>query len=433
MTSNSKTILKLFTATMVLSIFGVNYFSVLASGPVNFLGLRNKPINGGAGDPGKIAGIVCMNKKIDEKPDRIFVTYELGTTFGKYFYVENNAPSLYAKDPNFDGKLIHPELKFSGPNNGVIANRITFTYYDKHNGARTKDDYFLDLNAEIVMLQSGFIHTLGSGSEDPRKYYPVDFSNINKKLPECKDPDDSSSSGSNPGTNNPGQSSLPSNCGTWGPTAQELGTCGDGIKNGNETDKDIGGRCSPGMLGQNAPGSHEAFFGHWPSPTRPVKISVEDNLSPVYSQFLPRALRDWNQATPIVVTRNGSDSIQVPIVNCDFGQTDWVGVTVVNLNGGKIVDAPVYINDHWMKTSFYDNDVQRQYVVTHELGHAFGLDHQDVEFCNPNLGSVMDYTYSILGGTKPCGSGADVNFGVSNEHPNGKDMSALTNAYSVTP
>ncbi len=34
-----------------------------------------------------------------------------------------------------------------------------------------------------------------------------------------------------------------------------------------------------------------------------------------------------------------------------------------------------------------------------EIGHDFGLDHQDENFNNPNLGTCMDYTNDPLGAT----------------------------------
>jgi hypothetical protein len=52
-----------------------------------------------------------------------------------------------------------------------------------------------------------------------------------------------------------------------------------------------------------------------------------------------------------------------------------------------------------------------------EIAHDFGLDHQDEEFGNPNLGSCMDYT-------------GDPDGPVSNEHPNAHDFEQLESMYS---
>jgi hypothetical protein len=51
-----------------------------------------------------------------------------------------------------------------------------------------------------------------------------------------------------------------------------------------------------------------------------------------------------------------------------------------------------------------------------EIGHTFGLDHQDENFSNPNLGTCMDYT-----------SDPD---GPSNEHPNAHDDQQLETIYA---
>jgi hypothetical protein len=52
-----------------------------------------------------------------------------------------------------------------------------------------------------------------------------------------------------------------------------------------------------------------------------------------------------------------------------------------------------------------------------EVGHGFGLDHQDENFNNPNLGTCMDYT------NDPDGP-------LSNEHPNAHDYDQLVTIYS---
>lgn len=56
-----------------------------------------------------------------------------------------------------------------------------------------------------------------------------------------------------------------------------------------------------------------------------------------------------------------------------------------------------------------------------EIAHDFGLDHQDENFSNQNLGSCMDYT------NDPDGGGA---YGPSNERPNQHDFDQLVSIYA---
>ena len=56
-----------------------------------------------------------------------------------------------------------------------------------------------------------------------------------------------------------------------------------------------------------------------------------------------------------------------------------------------------------------------------EVGHTFGLDHQDEDFFNPNIGTCMDYT------TDPDGT---ILGQLSNEHPNQHDYDMLKSIYA---
>jgi hypothetical protein len=62
-----------------------------------------------------------------------------------------------------------------------------------------------------------------------------------------------------------------------------------------------------------------------------------------------------------------------------------------------------------------------------EIGHTFGLDHQDETFNNANLGTCMDYTNDPDGG-----SGGAVADDPSNEHPNAHDFEQLETIYAHT-
>ena len=56
-------------------------------------------------------------------------------------------------------------------------------------------------------------------------------------------------------------------------------------------------------------------------------------------------------------------------------------------------------------------------VMRQEVGHVFGLAHQDEDFNNPNLGTCMDYTGDPE----------------SNQHPNQHDRDQLDTIYHNDP
>ena len=72
------------------------------------------------------------------------------------------------------------------------------------------------------------------------------------------------------------------------------------------------------------------------------------------------------------------------------------------------------MNDTYFNSATYNTPVWRQFVVCQEVGHTFGLDHQDENFSNPNLGTCMDYT----------------NNPSTNQHPNRHDYDELVTIYS---
>jgi hypothetical protein len=75
------------------------------------------------------------------------------------------------------------------------------------------------------------------------------------------------------------------------------------------------------------------------------------------------------------------------------------------------------MNDSYFNTATYNKPEWRRLVVCQEIAHDFGLDHQDENFNNPNLGTCMDYTSNPLGPP-------------SNEHPNAHDYEQLEKIYS---
>ena len=96
----------------------------------------------------------------------------------------------------------------------------------------------------------------------------------------------------------------------------------------------------------------------------------------------------------------------------------WLGVAQIWISGGHIYQATTKVNDFYFKAgSKYNTPAWRRLVMCQEIGHTFGLDHQDENFSNANLGSCMDYT-------------SDPDGPPSNEHPNSHDFQQLTTIYS---
>lgn len=108
---------------------------------------------------------------------------------------------------------------------------------------------------------------------------------------------------------------------------------------------------------------------------------------------------------------------KVEVCNASYGFNGWLGVAGIYLTGGHIYKGYVKLNDSYFNTSTYNKPEWRRLVTCQEVGHTFGLDHQDENFNNANLGTCMDYTNNPLGPP-------------SHEHPNAHDYDQLETIYS---
>ena len=102
-----------------------------------------------------------------------------------------------------------------------------------------------------------------------------------------------------------------------------------------------------------------------------------------------------------------------------------LGFARVWLRDGHIEQAIVKLSDVNLLTpgSRYNTPGWRQYVVCQEIGHTLGLDHQDENTSNANLGSCMDYTED------PDGL---IHHQEANDRPNEHDYEQLEAIYAHT-
>jgi hypothetical protein len=176
---------------------------------------------------------------------------------------------------------------------------------------------------------------------------------------------------------------------------------------------------------------------HWARTSNPFTIKLNRNLTAEWQSYLTQASNDWSGSavlnTTVVTGTYGSRrkcspiAGQVVVCNEAYGQNQWLGIASVWASGSHITQGTVKMNDSYYSMARYNTPAWRIMVMCQEIGHTFGLDHQDETFGNYNLGTCMDYTNAPAGGVLN-----GFNYGPSNEHTNSHDFNQLSAIYSHT-
>jgi hypothetical protein len=144
---------------------------------------------------------------------------------------------------------------------------------------------------------------------------------------------------------------------------------------------------------------------HWDISTADsisAPLALRDNLTSPWGSSLVNSSADWKHSLLQngIVFGTGNDNCGpvpggVEVCNDHYGDNGWLGIASVWATRGRsnhITQAVVKVNDTYFDTPTYNSAAWRDFVMCQEIGHTFGLDHQDVVFSNPNLGTCMDYT-----------------------------------------
>lgn len=162
---------------------------------------------------------------------------------------------------------------------------------------------------------------------------------------------------------------------------------------------------------------------HWFRSANPFTLSLGDNVGSAWDAHLREASTDWSASEvldTVVVSglSNPKNCKAVPgrveICNSRYGNNGWLGIASIWTSGGHISQGTVKMNDTYFNTAKYNTPAWRKLVMCQEIGHAFGLDHQDEDFANTPLGTCMDYS----------------NDPVPNQHPNAHDYEELALIYA---
>src|SRR5262245_19739291 len=181
------------------------------------------------------------------------------------------------------------------------------------------------------------------------------------------------------------------------------------------------------VFSSNTSADHSWLSYHWARTSNPFTLMVGDNVNSNWDAYLDEAIADWTASSVLNLTkvtggtrpRNCRPTAgRIEACNERYGNTGWLGIAQIWVTGGThITQAITKLNDTYFNTATYNTPAWRRLVTCQEIAHDFGLDHQDEDFNNPNLGTCMDYT-------------SDPDGPPSNEHPDAHDFAQLQIIYS---
>jgi hypothetical protein len=167
---------------------------------------------------------------------------------------------------------------------------------------------------------------------------------------------------------------------------------------------------------------------HWARTANPFTLQLGDNVSGPWDSMLQTASSDWSQSTVLntTVVTGGTKprscrptSGRVEVCSAAYGNTGWLGLAQIWITGGvHIVQGVVKNNDYYFGSSTYqyNNTAEMQHVICQEVGHTFGLAHQDES--GISLNTCMDYYHNT--------SASDT----KSTHPNQHDYDELATIYA---
>jgi hypothetical protein len=178
-----------------------------------------------------------------------------------------------------------------------------------------------------------------------------------------------------------------------------------------------------GLTAPAADASHSWNNYHWARTSNPFNLKLGDNVDSRWDSYLATTSTDWTNSTVLDTTivagsttgkRCDAAAGRVEVCNAAYGQRGWLGIASINISGSHITQGTVKVNDTYFETAKYNTPAWRNVVMCQEVGHTLGLDHQDENFTNTDLGTCMDYS----------------NNPAPNQHPNAHDYAQLESIYS---
>jgi hypothetical protein len=180
-----------------------------------------------------------------------------------------------------------------------------------------------------------------------------------------------------------------------------------------------------GLIAMPAGARHAWKNYHWARTTTQISPPVGDNVSSQWDSYLNTAVADWNRSTVIESALTAGQTTpatcdpkpgRIEVCNGAYGQNGWLGIASIWLVNGHISQGTSKMNDTYYASAQYNTPAWRAAVMCQEIGHDYGLAHQDENFRTDATNSCMEYT----------------NIPAGNEHPDQHDYDQLASIYSHT-
>jgi len=180
--------------------------------------------------------------------------------------------------------------------------------------------------------------------------------------------------------------------------------------------------------GTLAVGADNSTSGEYPKNTwahqgQGLNLEVQNALTQDWYPILEKVLRDWSDQSPetlnLTIREVASDAEckfvpgVLKVCNANYGATGWRGINQILVDEfNNLTSSVAKMNEHYLLNL---GDGIKQYTMCHEIGHGWGLGHQDQDFNNVDSGSCMDYVMDPE----------------NNQHPNAKDFAILRQVYGT--
>ena len=148
----------------------------------------------------------------------------------------------------------------------------------------------------------------------------------------------------------------------------------------------------------------------WAYDGTPLVPPVVDNTSGAWPGRIGTAVGDWNLSSRInsAYQVGNSNNVtcdfvlgEIQVCNDNYGSTGWLGIASITINGNEIIAGYTKLNDYYFTQQRYNTESWKQLVACQEIGHDYGLSHQNENFNTDATTSCMEYTSWPEGNESP--------------------------------